>query len=110
MKNSATHKTIGYRLVSGFLLLWALAYAGLVVFSFLVAGPEHWQAQVDSGRISAEYVVYIEQIPVWAILLTFIVAISRLLGALSLVYRPQWSLALFSLSLLGTVIVMYRGF
>ncbi|MCB8979350.1 MAG: hypothetical protein H6657_18210 [Ardenticatenaceae bacterium] len=49
--------------VTGFLLLWVAAYAGLVIFSFVTSSPEHWAKLIADGRIKAEYAAYIANIP-----------------------------------------------
>lgn len=97
-------------IVSGFLFLWGVAYAGLVIFTFNIAGPEHWQSLVEQGRIKAEYAEYIAQIPAWAVALTYLCAASRFVGGLGLVLRRAWALPAYSLSLLAVATLMFRGF
>lgn len=65
-------------LVSGLLLLWGIAYAGLVIFTFGLSTPEHWAGLVSQGRISAAYADYISRIPLWVELVTILAALTRL--------------------------------
>ncbi|WKE66568.1 hypothetical protein PVT67_04775 [Gallaecimonas kandeliae] len=99
-----------YWTVSTLLLLWGLAYAGLVFFSFVLAKPAHWAALVAKGRIQAEYADYIAAIPGWVVLLTAAAAASRLLGALALFWQSAWAFTLYGLSLFLVVIIMFRAF
>lgn len=101
---------MAHTLISAFLVLWALAYAGLVVFSFHLASPGHWSKLVADGRIKAEYAEYILGIPGWVVVITYLAAITRLGGAIALAASHSWALPFFSLSLFFVVIIMYRGF
>ncbi len=101
---------ISYWLISGFLLLWGLAYGGLVVFTFALATPEHFQALVEEGRIRAEYAQYIAQIPLWAIIATLLVAITRLAGGCALFLRRRWAVPCYAVSLVVVVTLMFRAF
>lgn len=99
-----------YWIVTGFLLLWGSAYAGLVLFTFVLSTPEHWAALVSKGRITAAYADYISEIPRWAIGATVTVALTRLFGAVFLALRSLWAFPLYSASLVLVVIIMFRGF
>lgn len=92
------------------LLLWGIAYAGLVTFSFFVATPEHWASLVAEGRIKAEYATYISQIPAWVIGLTVATAATRLLGGIALLMQQGFALPLYSVSLALMAVLMFRGF
>lgn len=97
-------------LVTGFLLLWGLAYAGLVVFTFGLSTPEHWAALVVEGRITAAYADYIARIPGWVVVITAVAALTRLLGAIALLLRSARALHLYAVSLALVVVIMFRGF
>lgn len=99
-----------HRVISLLFLLWGIAYAGLVVFSFGIATEEHWATLVREGRIRAEYAQYIAEIPIWVIGMTFVAAATRLSGAIGLVKQKSWAFPVYLLSLGVVVILMYRGF
>ncbi|MGB5346510.1 MAG: hypothetical protein WBN23_10125 [Woeseia sp.] len=105
MKNSLV-----YWLISGFFLLWGIAYAGLVTFTVGIATEEHWDKLVQQGRIKAEYAQYIMDIPSWVLVITVIAAATRLLGGIGLVMQRSWALPLYAASLCVVAVVMYRGF
>lgn len=96
--------------VTVFLLLWGLAYAGLVVFTFVLSSPDHWSKLVAEGRITAEYAEYISRIPNWVVAITFIAALTRLLGAVALVFESSFALHSYAISLCFVIVIMYRGF
>lgn len=96
--------------ISGFLLLWGIAYLGLVIFSFFIATPEHWATLVSEGRIKVEYAKYISEIPAWVIGVTLVAALTRLLGAMALLMHNSWALPLYAVSLALVLAIMFRGF
>lgn len=102
------HKT--YWIVTGFLLLWGMAYAGLVFFTFVLSTPEHWEALVAEGRITAAYAAYISGIPGWVVAVTAIAALTRLLGAISLALKSYLALPFYTVSLFFVIVIMFRGF
>lgn len=102
--------TLVHWIISGFLFLWGLAYAGLVTFAFGLATPEHWQNLVAEGRITADYAAYIDRIPGWVVAITIAAAATRFLGGLSLLLNRAWALPLYAVSLGLVVVIMFRGF
>ena len=92
------------------LVLWALAYAALVFFAFVMATPEHYQGLVQQGRIKAEYVEYIERIPSWVIALTVCAAATRLAGGVLLLFRNGWAYPVYLASLFCVYIIVFRAF
>jgi hypothetical protein len=104
------HENVPFWLISAFLLLWGLAYAGLVFFTFAIATPDHWATLVAEGRITAGYAVYISQIPGWVALITAIAALTRLCGAIFLLLRRSWALQCYVVSLCFVMMIMLRGF
>ncbi len=102
--------TLAHWIISGFLFLWGVAYAGLVAFSFGLATPEHWQDLVAEGRITADYAAYIARIPGWVVAITIAAAATRFLGGLSLLFNRAWALPLYAVSLALVVVIMFRGF
>ena len=96
--------------ITGFLLLWSCAYAGLVTFSFLLASPEHWARLVSEGRISQAYADYIAAIPAWVIAITCAAAATRLLGAIALACCSALAYPVYAVSLVLVCIIMFRGF
>lgn len=99
-----------YWLISGFFLLWGIAYAGLVTFTVGIATEDHWNSLVQQGRIKAEYARYIADIPSWVLAITVLAAATRLLGAVGLVMQRSWALPLYVVSLCVVAVIMYRGF
>ena len=97
-------------LVSGVLLVWGLAYLWLTFFSFVLADSEDWNSMVEKGRILPEYVEYIAQIPNWVIGITAVAALSRLGGAVGLLFCQRWSIWAYALSLGCVAVIMFRGF
>ena len=87
-----------------------MAYAGLTIFSFFLAGPQDWTRLVSENRILPEYVDYIAAIPTWAVALTVVAAATRFAGAIGLLLKQRWSTWVYSLSLVCIVIIMFRGF
>jgi len=104
------NKLATYWLVTGLLLLWGCAYAGLVFFTFWLSTPDHWATLVSEGRILPGYAVYISEIPSWVVLITAIAAITRLFGAISLLVRSSWALPFYAISLGFVSVIMFRGF
>lgn len=96
--------------VSIALFAWGLAYAGLVVFSFGIATPEHWSGLVEQGRIRAEYAQFILDIPRWVVVITAMAAITRFFGGVALLLHSARAVPLYAASLLLMVIIMFRGF
>jgi len=104
------NKLTSHWLITGFLLLWGIAYAALVVFTFSISTPDHWAALVSEGRIKAEYADYISEIPGWIVLITVLAALTRLLGAIFLLLRKSWALLFYAVSLCFVAVIMFRGF
>lgn len=92
------------------LCIWALAYAGLVYFSFASSSPETLNGLVQSGTIKQAYADYILAIPVWVRVLTVILAGLRLVGGAGLLMRQGWSMRVYACALGLTGVIMYRGF
>lgn len=101
---------IVFWLISGFLFFWGVAYGGLVIFTVFIATPDHWATLVSEGRIKAEYVVYIGEIPVWAIGVTLIAALTRFCGGVALLMRSNFAFPLYGFSLFLVIVIMFRGF
>ena len=101
---------MSYWIFSVFLFVWGLAYAGLVIFTFVVSTPSHWQSLIAEGRITAQYAEYIANIPTWVVLTTFLAATSRLLGGFGLLAQKAWAFPAYAVSLLLVLILMFRGF
>jgi hypothetical protein len=104
------NKLVLHWLVSGFLLAWGMAYAGLVFFTFGISTPDHWAALVSEGRITAEYADYISRIPAWVVVITVLAALTRLIGAICLLLRMHWALVAYGVSLGFVTLIMLRGF
>lgn len=96
--------------VALFLLVWAVSYAGLVVFTFIFSTPDHWEKLVSEGRILQAYADYIAQIPTWVVWLTYLAAGTRLAGASALVLKSSVAAPMLAVSLLFVAILMFRGF
>lgn len=79
-------------------------------FTFEISTPDHWAKLVSEGQITAGYADYISQIPTWVLVITAIAAITRLLGAISLLLRRSWALPFYTVSLCFVTVIMFRGF
>ena len=108
--NGVESPGVGYWVVATLLLLWSLAYAGLVYSSFFAWSENDWSELVERGRIRAEYADYIAAIPDWVIGLTILLAVARLVGCVGLVLRRSFARHAFLLALLLTGAIMVRGF
>jgi hypothetical protein len=58
-----------YWAISGGLFFWAVAYAGLVYFSFTSSSPETLESLVKNGIIRQTY-DYILALPIWVKVMT----------------------------------------
>ena len=96
--------------ISLFLLLWALAYLGLVTFTVFNATLDHKAALVSEGRIKAEYAAYISEIPQWAIWTTVVAALTRLFGGVALLMHKSLAFPLYGISIFLVAVIMFRGF
>lgn len=97
-------------IISSILLIWGLAYACLVFFSFFFSTPEDTAALVANGTIKQEYADYIARIPTWVVGTSVLAAITRLFAAVGLLLRRSWSVVLYGISLLCVTIIMFRAF
>ncbi|MEL7198265.1 MAG: hypothetical protein AAGL10_08120 [Pseudomonadota bacterium] len=96
--------------IAGFLLVWSLAYCGLVYFSFITSSPEAIDDLVKAGTIKPEYAQYIRAIPDWVRALSVGLAVLRVLGSIGLLLRKAWAFEAFSLAFVITMVIMFRGF
>ena len=99
-----------YWAISGGLFFWAVAYAGLVYFSFTSSSPETLESLVTNGIIRQTYADYILAIPTWVKVMTIALAGLRLIAGAGLLFKQKWSFQVYVLALLFTSIIMFRAF
>jgi purine-cytosine permease-like protein len=99
-----------YWLVATFLLLWGLAYAWLVLNTFVLASAEDIRSLVENGVILPEYADYIQRLPSWVIAITAVTAVTRLGGAFALLLRHRWAVPLYAISMACVCVIFLRGF
>jgi hypothetical protein len=98
-----------YWLITGFLILWALASASIYINLF-VKTPEEFAADAETPEKQAAYAQYIADMPAWALVLGIGAALTRVLGGLCLLLRRKWASTLYLLSLVLFVASLFRAF
>ncbi|EED33593.1 conserved hypothetical protein [gamma proteobacterium NOR5-3] len=99
-----------YWLVSALLLFWGLSYAVLIAEAFYIMRPEDFDRLVSAGMILPGYGDYVQHLPQWIVGLTLFKALTRILGALALLFRSRWAVAMYSFSLSVSCLIFFRGF
>ncbi|MEL6506732.1 MAG: hypothetical protein AAFR29_03780 [Pseudomonadota bacterium] len=97
-------------LIAAAFTLWAIAYSGLVWFSFSQSSPEALRTLVETGVIKPAYADYIAAIPPWVRIVTVVLAGLRITGGIGLFWRQRWCVPVYRAALLLTAIIMIRGF
>lgn len=98
-----------YWIMSGLLLLWALAGAAIYVNLFLKS-PEEFAAEAETVENQEAYARYVADIPVWALAVAIGSALTRLIGAFGLLLRRAWAVPLYLLSLVLFLATLFRAF
>lgn len=98
-----------YWAATGLLLLWALGGASIYIALYF-EGAERFAQTAETAENSAAYAEYVGSIPWWALGAGMIAAAARLLGAVALVLRRKWALALYVVSAVFFALALYRAF
>ena len=72
--------------------------------------PDQFASTAETAANREAYANYIEEIPAWAIGAGIIAALTRLLGAVSLLLRRAWALPLYIVSAICFSVALYRAF
>lgn len=91
------------------LLLWAFGGASIYVAYFFET-PQEFAQTAEAAANRQAYADYVANIPLWAIAVGIIAAMSRLLGAIGLLLRRAWALPLFIVSVVFFIVALYRAF
>jgi len=100
---------ITFWVIASILLLWAMGGASIYVAYFLET-PQEFALTAETVTNKDAYAEYIANIPLWAIVVGIIAAVSRLLGAIALLLRSAWALGYYLVSLPFFLIALYRAF
>lgn len=109
MKTTDSRSSVAFWAVSIALLLWALGGASIYI-AYFVEAPEKFAGTAETAANSQAYAEYVANIPVWAIAVGIIAAVSRLLGAIGLLLRRVWALPFFAISVAFFLAALYRAF
>jgi hypothetical protein len=104
-----TRISVVYWIVSGLLLLWALAGGSIYVNLFLKT-PEEFAAAAETFENQEAYAQYVADIPTWALVLAIGAAVTRLFGALCLLLRRTWAVPFYLSSLILFLATLFRAF
>lgn len=101
--------SISFWVISIALLLWGLGGASIYV-AYFVETPQEFALTAETAANRQAYADYISNIPVWAIAVGIIAAVTRLFGAIALLLRRAWALPLYSISVVFFIAALYRAF
>ncbi len=104
-----TVPSISFWVISIALLLWGLGGASIYI-AYFIETPEEFAQTAETAANRQAYAVYIANIPVWAIAVGMIAAVTRLLGAIALLLRLAWALPFYIISVVFFLIALYRAF
>jgi len=106
----AQKPTVGYWIIAFILLLWGVGYVVLIAEAFFIMRPQDFDRLVNAGMILPGYDDYVQHLPQWIVLLTLFKGFTRLAGAVALLLRRRWAVTLYSMSLLTSCLIFFRGF
>jgi hypothetical protein len=106
---STSAPSIIFWVIAGFLLLWGMGGASIYVAYFMET-PQEFALTAETSANRDAYAEYIANIPLWAIAVGIIAAVTRLLGAIALLLRSAWALPLYLVSLPLFLVALYRAF
>ena len=101
--------SVVYWIISGLLLLWALAGASIYVNLFLKT-PEEFAAAAETPENQEAYARYVADIPTWTLVLAIGAALTRLFGAFCLLLLRTWAVPFYFLSLILFLATLFRAF
>ena len=109
MKATDTVPSVSFWVVSIALLLWGIGGASIYI-AYFIETPEEFAQAAETAANRQAYADYVANIPVWAIAVGIIAAVTRLLGAIGLLLRRDWALPLYIISVVFFLGALYRGF
>jgi hypothetical protein len=101
--------SVAFWVISGILLLWGLGGVSIYVAYFLET-PEGFALTAETAANRDAYAQYVASIPLWAISVGIVAAVTRLLGAIALLLRSTWALPFYLVSLPFFLLALYRAF
>ena len=109
MKATDTVPSVSFWVISIALLLWGFGGASIYIAYFIETPGEFAQA-AETAENRQAYADYIAAIPLWAIAVGIIAAVTRLLGAIGLLLRRAWALSLYIISVVFFLVALFRAF
>lgn len=109
MKITNTLPPISFWIISIALLLWGLAGASIYIVYFLET-PDEFARTAETAVNRDAYAEYVANIPFWAIAVGICAAVTRLLGAIALLFRRAWALPIYVISVIFFLLALYRAF
>ena len=109
MKATDTVAPVSFWVISIALLLWGLGGASIYI-AYFIETPEEFALTVETAANRQAYAEYIANIPVWAIGVGIVAAVTRLLGAVGLLLRRAWAMQLYIISVVFFLVALYRAF
>jgi len=100
---------IWFWILTVILLLWGMM-GMFVYYDFVTSTPESMAKYVADGTYSQAYADYLLATPTWSTAVFAIAVSSGILGAISLVFRRNWAVPLYMISLLFIVISLFDMF
>lgn len=108
-QSADSRPSIGYWLISLFLLAWGSL--GLLVYVFyFIQTPEEYAHGVEDAAHHASYAAYVAAIPAWAIAAGVAAALARFIAAVGLMMRRACAAPLFAASLVIFLVALFRAF
>jgi len=101
--------SISFWAISIALLLWGFGGASIYI-AYFVETPEEFAQMAETAANRQAYADYVANIPIWAIGVGIIAAVTRLLGAIGLLLRRAWALPLYIISVVFFLAALYRAF
>ena len=109
MKATDTRAPVAFWVISIALLLWGLGGASIYI-AYFIETPEEFAQTAETAENRQAYADYVANIPVWAIAVGIIAAVTRLFGAIGLLLRRAWAMQLYIISVVFFLVALYRAF
>jgi len=109
LKATDTVAPVSFWVISIALLLWGLGGASIYI-AYFIETPEEFALTVETAANRQAYAEYIANIPVWAIGVGIVAAVTRLLGAVGLLLRRAWAMQFYIISVVSVLVALYRAF
>lgn len=109
MKATDTVPSVSFWVISIALLLWGVGGTSIYI-AYFVETPEEFALTAETAANRQAYAEYIAAIPLWAIAVGIIAAVTRLLGAIGLLLRRAWALSLYIISVVFFLVALFRAF